>query len=148
MYKARLLNGVSASRTRRGSCIAGVTRVNPLRSSCECVTPSSYFNYVRQSAPDVVQQCILLVSRELLTYIHFDLSTTLVCGAVVVVFFGCAGGGCVWTGRVTTIGLIVVCVCTLGVTVWVVVLGGACIVSATSAHVSFPGVFLVVYSAT
>jgi hypothetical protein len=109
MYSALRLNGVSAATTRRGSCIAGVTRVNPVKSSYDFSIPSSCSNYVRQSAPDDVHPLRSLDRRVLLIYIHDDLSTTFVCGEVFVVLCGLVYGGYAMVWSVVVCGFSVTC---------------------------------------
>ena len=109
MYSALLLNGVSASTTRRGSWIAGVTRVNPVKSNYDFSSPSSFNNYVRQSAPDDVHPLLSLDKRVLLMYIHDDLFTTLVCGEVLVVVCGLVDGGYIVVWSVAVFGIYTIC---------------------------------------
>jgi hypothetical protein len=92
-YKARLLNGVSIYRTRRGSWTSGVTRVNPLSCNCEGVIFSSRVSYSLHPSPESVQPLLFLSNLVLLMYIHSDLSTAavVVVGVTVACAFVCSG---------------------------------------------------------
>jgi hypothetical protein len=98
-YKARLLNGVSIYRTRRGSWTSGVTRVNPLSSNCDGVIFSSRISYFLQPSPESVQPCLFLSNRVLLMYIHSDLSTAAVVVVGVTVAYAFVYNGTVFCGR-------------------------------------------------
>jgi hypothetical protein len=144
--------GVRASRTKRGSYTAGMTRVYVRRSTGSWVEPNSPSSCDRQLSLFLVHPRLPLGNCVLLTYIHRDLSITSVrlAGALVI-------GGCWMEGRVT--GVLDVCMGVLCVfyggvvgvfsgvaLVFVVIV--SFIVATTSAHLSLAGVALVVYSAT
>jgi hypothetical protein len=96
-----------------------VTRVNPVKSIDDFASPSSYVSCVRQSAPDGVHPLFSLDKRVLLMYIHVDLSTTFVCGVVLVVVFGLFYGGYIRVWPVVIFGLfVVVCIITVGAPVF------------------------------
>jgi hypothetical protein len=72
---------VGASRTMRGSDVIGDTRVNFCKLSGRCGIPSSLTSWVRQLVFDACQPRRRPGNCALLTYIHSDLSTTVVAGA-------------------------------------------------------------------
>jgi hypothetical protein len=131
---------------------AGMMRVYARRSTGNWLEPNSPSSCDRQLSLFLVHPLLPLGNCVLLTYIHRDLFITSVRLAGVMV------RGCCWMDGLVTGGLDVcmgaVCVVWGGVVgfffrvalVFIVVV--SFIVATTSAHVSFAGVALVVYSAT
>jgi hypothetical protein len=82
-YSARRSKADDASKTSRGSWMAGRTRVNDLRSGCKWATPISCTSYVCHPAPDSVHPLLRCGRLTLLMKIHSDLSTSVVVGVLV-----------------------------------------------------------------
>jgi hypothetical protein len=79
-YSARRSTADGASNTRRGSCIAGYTRVKALRFTGRLAKPCSRVNYVRHPSVVSCHPRLRPGKLTLLTYIHLALFTTFVVG--------------------------------------------------------------------